>query len=36
MDKHRKELSFVEDYYNRTKQQFNDIKKEVDDYINSL
>ena len=36
MDKHKKELSFVEDYYDRTKEQFNDIEKEVSAYTNNL
>jgi len=36
MEKHKKELSLVEDYYNRTKPQFENIEKEADDYANSL
>ena len=36
MDKYKKELSFVEDYYDRTKEQFNDIEKEVDAYTDKL
>jgi len=36
MEIYRKELSLVEDYYNRTKKQFDDIEKEAEDYANSL
>jgi hypothetical protein len=36
MENHKEELSLVEDYYNRTKPQFENIEKEVDDYANSL
>jgi hypothetical protein len=36
MENHKKELSLVEDYYNRTKPQFENIEKEADDYANSL
>ena len=34
--KHKKELSMVEDYFNRTKVQFDNIDKEADEYANSL
>jgi hypothetical protein len=33
---YKKELSLATDYYNRTKNQFDNIEKEVDDYVNSL
>lgn len=36
MEKHKKELSLVEGYYNRTKLQFVNIEKETDDYAESL
>jgi len=36
MEVYKKELSLVTDYYNRTKHQFANIEKEVEDYIDSL
>lgn len=36
MGRHKKELSLVEDYYNRTRMQFIDIEKEADNYADSL
>lgn len=36
MENHKKELSLVEDYYNRTKPVFENIEKEADHYANSL
>lgn len=36
MENHKKGLSLVEDYYNRTKPQFENIEKEADEYANSL
>lgn len=33
---YKKELSLVEDYYDRTKKPFNDIGKEADDYANLI
>ena len=36
MSKHKEELSIVEDYYNRTKHQFDNIEKEADEYAKSF
>lgn len=35
MEKHKEELSIVEDYYNKTKNQFNNIDKQSDEYAKS-
>jgi len=36
MEKHKRELSLVDGYYNRTKVQFADIESEADDYSSKL
>jgi hypothetical protein len=36
MERHKKELAMVEEYYNRTKPSFDDIEKEVTDYADYI
>lgn len=36
IDQYKKELSIVEDYYNKTKHQFDNIDKEADEYAKSF
>jgi hypothetical protein len=36
MERHKKELSMVEEYYNQTKPTFNDIEKEATDYADYI
>lgn len=36
METHKRELSIVRDYYDRTKVQFDDLEKETDEYANSI